>query len=506
MIKIIGKSFPLLLLAIAAVWNVRMFGNFVVYSFIPLLLFGMAVIAVSKKIPEKWLVAALVLFALFLQIRNHFLFEPNVLIDSQWFLMWGRTFAEGQGFPGMWYRPPLYPFFLGLNFLITPDLHQIVILQRLMMVIAVPMLYILSKEWGFDRPVAATASLLFTMNSLIMQMSRSILVESLFIFLLLVTLLVFTRYFKKPSWQGAVATGVMFAVTAHCRQIASPLLFMGLVIYFVQNKKNRGSFSLVALAVFLACGAPWSLRNYRLHGGYGLSYNLGPNIFTKLTSFKLQDDQGRRFLENKTVLENVEHDLGITGYTVPEHPEDDWTVNRIPHVFTDSLVKNHGFSYSRATELQVAISVEGFLRHPARYCVSVTETMNALLFEHHETVPSIADVFPFSENLPYWMRAVLRSFVALHAFFFLLFAGILVWKKEVPYSGRWLPLAMVGYGYLSVAMIQVGFSRYTIPWAPFAALCAAYAVISPAAYVMKMTIDLHKRSAENQSPDTINKI
>lgn len=242
------------------------------------------------------------------------------------------------------------------------------------------------------------------------------------------------------------------------------------------------------------------MRNYRLFGGYGLSYNLGPTIFTKLTSFKLQDGQGRLFLENKKVLDNVERDLGIAGYAVPVHPEDDWTVNRIPHIFTDSLVKNHGFSYSDATRLQVAIAVEGFLRHPARYCVSVAETMYALLFEHHETVPSITDVFPFSSNLPYWLRAVFRSFVAINALFFLLFAGVVLWRKEAPYFGRWLPLAIVTYGYLSVAMIQVGFSRYTIPWVPFAALCAAYAVMSPAAYVMKKTVGLHKRIRGESAP------
>jgi hypothetical protein len=284
----------------------------------------------------------------------------------------------------------------------------------------------------------------------------------------------------------------MFAVTALCRQIATPLLFMGLVAFYINNKKGGVSLVLLTSAVFLACCAPWSVRNYRLYGGYALSYNLGPNIFTKLTSFKLQDNQGKKYIQNKAVLENVERGLDIAGYAVPEHPEDNWTVNRIPHVMMDSLVKNHGYSYSRATQLLTAMSIEGFSRHPVRYGISVAETMYALLFEHHETVPSIADVFPFSQHLPYWLRALLRSFVVIHAFFFLLFASIVLWKKESLFSARWIPLAILCYGYLSVAMIQVGFSRYTVPWTPFAAMCAAYASICPVGYVMRKINGLHK--------------
>jgi hypothetical protein len=299
---------------------------------------------------------------------------------------------------------------------------------------------------------------------------------------------------RTPSWQGAVASGVLFAVTAHCRQIASPLLFMGLVVFFINKGKKKAPLILLATVVFLACCAPWSARNYRLYGRYALSYNLGPTIYTKLTSFKLQNDRGKHFIQSKIILDNVEQSLGIKGYAVPEHPEDNWTVNRIPHVMMDSLVKNHGYSYGRATQLLTAVSVEGFLRHPVRYGKSVAKTMYALLFEHHETPPSIADIFPFSQKLPYLLRAPLRSFVAIHAFFFLLFASSLLWRKERLFSVRWVPPALLFYGYLSVAMIQVGFSRYTVPWMPFAAMCAAYTGIHSARYVMeKLAYFLKKR-------------
>jgi hypothetical protein len=295
---------------------------------------------------------------------------------------------------------------------------------------------------------------------------------------------VFTEFVRRPSWQGALAAGVLFALCAHCRQIATPLLILGLVILVLGNRKGRVMFALAAFAVYLCCCAPWSLRNQRLYGGYALSYHLGPNIFTKLTSFKLQDTDGKKFSIVKPVLLNVEQDLGIAGYAEPEHPEDNWDVNKIPHRMMDSLVKNHGYSYSNATGLLTAVSIEGFLRHPGLYARSIVKTGYALLFEHHETVPAIADVFPKSGYFPYAVRAPVRSFVTLDSFLFLLFVCFGLWKRERLVSAVWLPFLIVCYGYLSVAMVQVGFSRYAVPWTPFAAMIAAYVMSEAASSIL----------------------
>lgn len=445
---------------------------------IPLALFFVPVRypgALHSRRRALFAVGGVVILAVVLHWYNDATHPVHIGEDSRGYIDWARQFAAGKGFPGMIYRPPLYSFVLGLVFKAGGTPATMVLLQRLVAIVCIPLVYWLGRAFSLGRRAAVCAALLFAVDSLTMQMARYIMTEILFVGILLVSLLSLVWVHRSPSMTRGVVCGILFSVCAHCRQLATSFLALGLVLVVLRWRRRAIVPVTTTLLVFAGLNAPWSIRNYAKFGTYGLSSHLGLNIFTKLSSYRLEYEQGKAFQRIEPVYKRVLEDLGLEDYEEPHRPEDAWQVNRIPHVLRDSLSANHGYSFAEASRLLVAVSIEGFLHHPGRYIMSIGKAFGTMVFRHREMYPTVEEVLPVPETFMRWypVRTALRGLVCVPAILGLLLPLVVAFGRYDRRTRIWVPWALFVGGYLTTAAIQVGFTRYTTPWTPFRLMCAA---------------------------------
>jgi hypothetical protein len=456
------------------------FRHAVFFNLAPLCMIGLAIVIVHRFIASelaKKTLTILVVGSLFLHAYNCYLFGVNFAFDSKEYWSLAQGFATGHGLGGLMYRPPLYPVLAGL-FVVLGD-HTglfIVLFQHAILVACIPASYLVGRMFRFSRQASCIAAAFVTLNSLLMQAAGFIMTEIVFLALVLASVAILKRLYDKPSILLSILSGVMFAGATYCRQLLFPVLLGGLALIALKKGKQGIVFGCIALATYFAAIAPWCLRNFKISGQYAMSANFGAVAFTKASTFDCLDGQGKNFKQLEKPLENVLVDLNLTGLKTPAIPEDDWQVNRIPHALIDSLKTYHGFSYAQAGKLLGKAAMEGFIRHPLRYMSSVGNSFSALLFEHRDMYPDIKDIAPIDASNMYKLFArMLRGMVYVSGYVFLLFPIALVFRGNKK-GGLLMPFWVVILMYGATAAIQIGLTRYTLPWEPLKALCAAYVV------------------------------
>jgi hypothetical protein len=451
----------------------------VVDNIVPLVLLAVTAICFSRCVPRTisgWAgVGFLMVLAILIHLYNYLHTGVIVGVDSQGYIHWAREFALGNGFPGMIFRAPLYPFLLGLTFLSGhSSLVPMVVFQHALIVLCVPLIYAVSKSTGCSQAGALYASLLFTVNSLIIQSAAYIMTETIYLFLLLSVFGMFMVWIKSPSIVGSILLGVIFSLIAYLRPGVETLLVLSLSILFIVWKKKALAPGLIVVAVFVALCAPWSLRNLAAFQTYSLSRSLGIHLFTKAESYTLLDTAGRHYKEIRRPLTGVLRDLKVTDESWKKPREDAWEINAAPHALKDSLIRYHGFSYTRADGVLEAAALEGIARHPAEYGLSILRALAVFVFKHCELYPTSGDVVPpkVSGLFSAVPESMIRGFCYVPGILFALFPIYLIARKKF-FTFRIVPFLFGMTGLASVALVEIGLTRYTIPWLPFWIICVA---------------------------------
>jgi Dolichyl-phosphate-mannose-protein mannosyltransferase len=453
----------------------------VVYNFLPLCFIGAAVLVFYRRTihrSPRWTLTLLIGAALFFHGYNLVRFGVVPEFDSNEYLSLARSFATGHGLAGTVYRPPLYPVLVGL-FMIAGDKSglAVVVLQHILLVLSVPGIYYCGRLFGFSREASLIASAFMTLNSLLMQSAGFIMTEIVFLFLVLACIAALKRLYIVPSIGRALVAGLLFAAASYCRQLLFPVLLCGCAALVWKKGKGGILAASVSMIVFFGATAPWCLRNLFLNGHYAMSASFGVQAFTKATAFHLEDAGGRCFKRIEKPLGNVLVDMGrSSSYAVPVIPEDDWQINRAPHVLIDTLMQYHGYSYFGASNALGKAATEGFLRRPVRYLSSIFSSFCTLLFSHREMYPNAGFLAPVDRvRMPPAVTRIIKGMVYISGYVFLLFPVAAVLRRDFSFS-LWAPFAAVCMMYFFTAAIQIGFTRYTIPWEPLKVLCAAYTV------------------------------
>jgi hypothetical protein len=232
----------------------------------------------------------------------------------------------------------------------------------------------------------------------------------------------------------------------------------------------------IAFSTYFIVTAPWCLRNFAISGHYTMSTSPGIQLFTKAVTYDCLDHTGNNFMKISAPFKNVLSDLSLTGFTTPEVPENDWTVNRVPHVLMDSLRLSHGYSFADASSLLGKTAIEGFMKHPLHYAASVWASLSTLLFNHHDMFPNSMFVMPLdNDKTPFLFKKFQQGIVYVSGFLFLLFPFAIIFRKTKSFE-LLIPFCIVCMMYTITATVQIGFTRYTVPWEPLKALCVAYLI------------------------------
>ncbi len=209
---------------------------------------------------ERGFLAAVFLFALAVRLAYGLRLPADALSPDAFDWMgtaWGL--ARGEGFGSSW-RAPGYIFFLaGIFAVFGKSVVAVRAAQALLGAFTCVLLYRTGKRM-FSPLAGRIAAVLFSFYPYSVAYSADLLSETLLTFMITASVHAAVKAAQEPSWRTAVATGVLFGLTALVKSVVLPF-FAFACAWLWWNTRN---FRLAVITGFAAAAAimPWSLRNY----------------------------------------------------------------------------------------------------------------------------------------------------------------------------------------------------------------------------------------------------
>jgi len=243
---------------------------------------------------KKWAilifgVAFVIRLIYLLQIKsNPFFYSP--MVDELWNIRWATDILE-KSFWGteVYFRGPLYPYFLALLLKITgSDYFWTRLIQMIIASASVSIAYLLGREF-FSEKVARLASIFYAIYGTLIFYEAMFLIPVIFIFLNLLGLYVLARNRDNPAKGPFFLIGLIFGLSAIARpNILVVLPFLAIWIFFRFRKKIELRSIIIILILFIiGIGlpiAPVTVRNYIVGGDFvpissqgGINLYLGNN-------------------------------------------------------------------------------------------------------------------------------------------------------------------------------------------------------------------------------------
>lgn len=192
--------------------------------------------------------------------------DPNSM-DTANYLHLARSLLESGRFE-MWAKPtayvaPVYPFFLaGIFKIFGENLFVVKIIHVVLGSASVLFVYFLAKRC--TRPVMALlAALICAVHPELVGITGFIYTETLFIFLLLATLLLAAQALATKKPVHFFVAGALLGLTTLCRGVTVQLPIFFLAVMMLSSQRwwwlRRWAFVVAGMVVTML---PWTLRNY----------------------------------------------------------------------------------------------------------------------------------------------------------------------------------------------------------------------------------------------------
>jgi len=251
----------------------------------------------SKRRFEKHHIWAILIFGVAFLIRliyllqiksNPFFYQP--IVDELWNLRWAQEIMTGS-FWGheVFFRGPLYPYFLALLLKITAsDYFWTRLIQMVIASGSAVLTYYLGREYFSDR-VARLAGIFYAFCGILIFYEGMLLIPVLFVFLNLLGLFLLARHRDNPRKWPYFFIGLVFGLSAIARPnilLVLPFLAIWIIWKFYKKIENR---SVVVLLFVFFMGiilpiAPVTIRNYMVADDFipissqgGINLYLGNN-------------------------------------------------------------------------------------------------------------------------------------------------------------------------------------------------------------------------------------
>lgn len=180
------------------------------------------------------------------------------------------------------FRSPGYPFFLSLVLFLFRSVAFVTYIQIIILALSAVLTYKISSLF-LSKKISIGAAILFMVEPGALYHSYFVLSETLFGFLLLVSVYLFLFKLKKKSSANyilllvGIALGMM-TMTRAVGQYLVAVLSIFYIFYQIKNKQSGRKMLLnlgVLMAGFFIIVSPWSFRNYALFGTFTLSSTPG---------------------------------------------------------------------------------------------------------------------------------------------------------------------------------------------------------------------------------------
>jgi len=233
---------------------------------------------------EKYTLLSLFIFALVIRVLYVIRLSPSAFSpDGGDWIHIATGIVNGMGYGGNW-RSPVYPFFLAAVFFFKAGSILLVrIAQALVDSFTCIVIYFIAKRI-FDRRAGMLAALLTALYPYFIYNTGDILKETLFTFLISLSILLFYHAIERDRLILKIAAGISFGLSVLCKSTILPFYMSAFIWYIafhppqIQIKdKIRGA--LVIFSFMLLTIAPWTIRNYFHYHHFVLVETHGPMIF-----------------------------------------------------------------------------------------------------------------------------------------------------------------------------------------------------------------------------------
>jgi len=183
----------------------------------------------------------------------------------------GRGYILTLDFPMVAVRAPGYPTFLGLIYLLTGhSLLMVRLMQAVVSALTVAVVYCLGKR-VFNERAGRIAGVVACFYPFFIYYSGYVLTETLFIFLLALSMLLLVKTLDKTSLKLQIITGCLWGIAALTRPVA--LLVLPFILFWLglgrlrYRKPFLKEFTVIFLFMLMTI-APWTIRNYIVLGEF----------------------------------------------------------------------------------------------------------------------------------------------------------------------------------------------------------------------------------------------
>jgi 4-amino-4-deoxy-L-arabinose transferase-like glycosyltransferase len=261
------------------------------------------------------LIGILLILALIIRIVLFFLYQPYVhperLIgaDAIGYHSMAMSIIDHGCFkteqPGLeWVdalRTPVYPLFIAFFYLIFGvNAGYVLLMQQLLAVASVFLLYRIGTLL-FSKKTGLIAAAFLAIDPTYLHYTFDVYTESLFVFILLLTVFFFVRYLKEQKKMLLILSALLLGITTLTRPIAEFLPIVGLGILVIQAIKMRQRWQTTTihaalfLVVFTATISPWLIRNKIVYDHYALTSVGAHNLLYYNVVFAIEQTTGKPF-------------------------------------------------------------------------------------------------------------------------------------------------------------------------------------------------------------------
>lgn len=228
---------------------------------------------------------------------------------------------------GKWLRPPLYPAFLALMFLIGGiDVSFALLGQAILSGLGVVVFILLGRTIFARRDVALLSGAIAALFVPLASFGSVLFAEALFVMLLVLALALLTRLVTLPDRRIAFVCGIVLGLAALTRAVALYFIPLGvgllLLVWWVRARSRWTVVVALLLGAILVIG-PWTLRNYVVHERFiPVDTNGGISMWYGMVQGEADKRQGEARL---AVVENLADRQALaTRMTFERIADDPW--------------------------------------------------------------------------------------------------------------------------------------------------------------------------------------
>lgn len=348
------------------------------------------------------------------------------------------------GFPADLQRPPGYPVLLALqNPFGEITRFQTALVQSIVGALFAAFLALVVGRL-ISIPVGLLSGLFYALDWITIVHTPRVQADMMLAVVLTAAVLAYGFYLYRRHLAWLVAAGLLMGAAALIKPAAQVVVIAFILASLFQPA--RRSVGLLFLAVYIACVAPWMLRNLQTHGLFSLS-EAGTVVLCFYTAQAAQDE---RLDENYAMTIRV------------EELRAEWNRKSLSPPERKRLMREEAFAVLKNAETWPRIlkqAMKGVVRTaigPGR------ESTLAAIGGGGLSTTLRYTVLPLAQVLLLWALAALGVFVALR-------------KKLLP-----LPVAILFLGALLFTLLPnaspVGYSRYRVHFVPLLCIWAALGV------------------------------